>query len=153
MALRRETEDELAARESPSSNLGSTKNNLCTPGRVNRVGMAASLTLREAAVMSMWGVRGPGGGFGCRLATSPSASGAVLAAMICRPCGDSAPSVAGASSDGTPASSAAGRSLLLEVSASIPVADGICLTPGLVAVRQRGGQASVALAMQSSWCF
>ena len=131
--------------------------------RVTRAGAAASLALGEAAVMSAWGVLGPGGGAGCRLATTPRASGTVLAAAIFRPttttegwrrpyvvdndATGSGPSPAG----GAPRSSADG--VVLEVSASVPVSDGVCLTPGLVAVRTRGGWKSLSLALQSSWAF
>ena len=120
--------------------------------RVNRVGAAASVALGDVAVLSAWHVAAANaegvlsGGSGMRLATVPNTSGVVLAAMASRPCCGSS-----SSGDGSGATAAAASSVC-ELSASVPVADGILITPGLVMARQ-SGRTAFALAMQSTWRF
>eukprot|EP00955_Chlamydomonas_euryale_P055339 356111-Chlamydomonas_euryale.AAC.1 len=111
--------------------------------RVTRIGFAGSATLGDALVVSVWRVGGVTGGGGMRLATVPTAGGTVVAATVTKPCTVKA---TGASTRWIHSPVA------YELSASVPVADGIMMTPGLVLARHEG-RATAALALQSTWRF
>ena len=136
------------------------------------MGAAVSAALAEAATVSLWAVSRVGGnravqrgGMGIRLATTPNEAGVVIAAMLCQPATGSSSSSATSmmppshiSGDAFGSTSGVSRHypqpMLFEVSASLPVADGVCLTPGLVvSCCQRGGPLIGALALHSSWHF
>lgn len=121
-----------------------------------RLGLAGSATLGDALVVSAWHVRkvvqsghaaanaaiGGGSSTGMRLATAPDDSGVVVA-LACSASSD------GLSSGGSRPGSGA---VVAELSASLPVLDGLMLTPGAVLVR-RGGCTTGGLVLQSSWRF
>ena len=103
-------------------------------------------------------------GWGVRLATLPDDSGRVLAAVLSRPPGGGGGGAGRAADLAQPGWAGmgdgvgAGTPTLVEVSMSVPFTDGLLLTPGVLAVHQRGeGGArsgwTTSLVVQSSWRF
>ena len=126
--------------------------------RVNRAGMALSVAVADSATVSLWaagGGGGVGGGRrGIRVATTPNHAGVVVAAMLCETDNAAAAATAGDRHGGSSSNtSVPSPTRLCELSASLPVADGICLTPGVVLAGQGGQPLVGALAIHASWRF
>lgn len=123
-----------------------------------QVAAAGSTAVADAVVVSGWHSRelsgsdggdsssttvGGGSSTGVRIATFPDDTGTVLALAVAAQKQGRA---------GSSSSRAGDRALVCELSASVPVLDGVVINPSAVLVTQ-GGRSSFGLVTQSTWRF
>eukprot|EP00798_Chlamydomonas_sp_ICE-L_P030929 gene30929-35985_t len=133
-----------------NSSPDSVTNQTSTSGSAVRLGLATSYTIGDEVVLTAWHMLKGGqalaginpGGTGVRLATQPDSGGAVMALAVGRTnCEPEGRGVA-----------KGGYARVYELSASIPTADGLCITSGLVVQQKHSGN-SVGMVVNSTWRF